>query len=613
MPITLGRDKGEVVKVFRRVFAENARQYTWHYVFAIVCLLAVAGTTAVSAWIMRDVVDEIFYRQRADLIVFISGVIVVSFLVRGLATYGQSVVLTIVGNNLVARYQQRLFDHLMKLGVGFFNETRSAHLAAQISQNVVGIRDLLNLTITTVARDVISLASLIAVMIWQDWVLSLIALLMGPPLIYSVNQLMRKLRRVTRESVEVSSRLLGAMQEATQGITIVKAFTMEKELSAKMAQLIAQAEAQSNKMTRITERLSPIAETLAGFAVAAVIAYAGYRALHGAQPPGTVFSFITALLLAYDPARRLARVQVGLERSLVNARMIYELLDLEPQQDDAPDAKPLQVKGAEVRLDHASFSYVEGVPVLQDVSFAARAGKTTALVGGSGAGKTTIVALLQRFYDLSSGRILVDGQDIAGVTKDSLRRSIAYVSQQPYLFEGSIRDNIRYGRPDATDAEVEQAAAIAHADQFIRQQARGYDTPVGENGMTLSGGQRQRLSIARAIVRNAPILILDEATSALDNESEAHVQAALAEVMKGRTTIVIAHRLSTVLNADNIVVLAHGEVVEEGTHQQLIAKPSGTYARFYNVQGRTGFGLANDVAGQQAGPKLEVVGGYRGS
>jgi len=471
----------------------------------------------------------------------------------------------------------------------------------------------LNITITTVARDIISLLALIAVMIWQDWVLSLIALLIGPPLVYSVNYLMHKLRRVTREAVEVSSRLLGAMQEATQGITIVKAFTMEQELSAKMANLIALNEAQSNKMTRITERLSPIAETLAGLAVAAVIAYAGYRALHGAQPPGTVLSFITALLLAYDPARRLARVQVGLERSLVNARMIYELLDLEPQQGDAPGAKRLEVGPAEVRLDHVFFAYVEGLPVLQDVSFVARAGKNTAIVGGSGAGKTTIVALLQRFYDLASGRILIDGQDIAGVTKESLRRSIAYVSQQPYLFEGSIRDNIRYGRPDATDAEVEEAAKIAQADEFIRRQPRGYDTPVGENGMTLSGGQRQRLSIARAIVRNAPILILDEATSALDNESEAFVQAALAEVMKGRTTIVIAHRLSTVLNADNIVVLAHGEVVEEGTHQQLIAKPSGTYARFYNVQGRTGFGLANDVASQQSGPKLEVVGGYRGT
>jgi len=581
--------------VVRRVLSENGREYLPQYMFAIGCLLAIAATTAFSAWIMRDVVDEIFYRRRADLIAIICGAIALTFVIRGVALYGQAVVLAKIGNNLVARYQQRLFDHLMKLGVGFFSETRSAHLAAQINQNVNGIRDLLSLTITSVARDAVSLLALVGVMIWQDWVLSAIALLIGPPLVYTVNYLMRRLRRVTRESVEVNSRLIGAMQEATQGITIVKAFTMEGLLSQKLAALIGHAEEQANKIARVSERLSPIAEMLAGFAVAGVIGYAGYRALYGNQPPGAVFSFITALLLAYDPARRLARSQVTLERSLVNARMIYEILDLEPQQGDASGALPLKVGSGEVRFDHVGFAYGEGTPVLDDVSFTAAAGKTTAIVGGSGAGKTTLIALLQRFYDVGRGSIAVDGQDIAGVTKQSLRGSIAYVSQQPYLFEGTIRDNIRYGRPEATDAEVEQAAKIAQADEFIRLQPHGYETAVGENGLTLSGGQRQRLSIARAIVRNAPILVLDEATSALDNESEARVQAALAEVMKNRTTIVIAHRLSTVINADHIVVLAHGQLVEEGTHRQLIADPHGVYARFHGVQTDKGLGLVDDT------------------
>lgn len=593
-----GRDPGEIIAVIRRVLAENGREYVPQYIFAVLCLLAIAATTAFSAWIMRDVIDEIFYRRRADLIVAICGAIVIAFIIRGLATYGQSVILAKVGNNLVARYQQRLFDHLMKLGVGFFNDNRSAHLAAQINQNVTGIRDLLGLTITSVARDVISLLSLVVVMVVQDWVLSLIAFVIGPPLVFTVNYLMRRLRKITRESVEVNSRLIGAMQEAAQGITIVKAFTMESELSARMAALIAHAEQQANRIARISERVSPIAETLAGFAVAGVIAYAGYRALNGNQPPGAVFAFITALLLAYDPARRLARVQVGLERSLVNARMIYEILDLEPQQGDAPNAMPLKAGEGEVRFEHVSFAYHAGTPVLEDVSFTAAAGRTTAIVGGSGAGKTTLVALLQRFFDPSGGRILVDGQDIAAVTKQSLRRSIAYVSQQPYLFEGTIRDNIRYGRPDATDAEVEEAARVAQAEDFILRQPRGYDTMVGENGVTLSGGQRQRLSIARAIVRNAPILVLDEATSALDNESEARVQAALAEVMKERTTIVIAHRLSTVISADHIVVLAHGQLVEEGTHRALIANPQGTYARFHGVQDDKGLGLVDDTDGE---------------
>jgi ATP-binding cassette subfamily B protein len=287
--------------------------------------------------------------------------------------------------------------------------------------------------------------------------------------------------------------------------------------------------------------------------------------------------------------------------------MIYALLDLQPRQDDARHARPLEVGKAELCFDGVCFSYRKGLPVLRDVSFTAAPGKVTAIVGGSGAGKTTLAALLQGFYDPDSGRIAIDRQDISAVTKASLRRAIAYVSQQPYLFEGTIRDNIRYGRPDATDAEVEKAARIAQADEFIARQPRGYDTPVAENGVTLSGGQRQRLAIARAIVRNAPLLVLDEATAALDNESEARVQAALAGVMKGRTTIVIAHRLSTVVNADNIVVLAHGEVVEQGTHQQLVARPGGTYARLYGVQGSKGLGLANDLHDVQAGPRLESV------
>src|SRR5690606_8813377 len=278
-------------------------------------------------------------------------------------------------------------------------------------------------------------------------------------------------------------------------------------------------------------------------------------------------------MLAYDPARRLARVQVGLERSLVNARMIYEILDLEPKQGDAPGAAALEVDKGEVRFEGVSFSYAPDLPVLSDVSFVAEAGKTTAIVGASGAGKSTLTALLERFYDVDKGLITIDGQDISKVTKASLRGAIAYVSQQPYLFEGTIADNIRYGREDAGDAEIRQAAALAAADGFVRQQPQGYDTPVGENGVTLSGGQRQRVSIARAIVRQAPILLLDEATSALDNDSEARVQEALSTVRAGRTTIVIAHRLSTVINADKIIVLEDGRLIEEGAHQSLIANP----------------------------------------
>lgn len=579
----------------RRILTENGRDYRWSYVFTILCLLTVSGTTAVTALIMSPVVNQIFYERRGDLIAWICAAILGAFILRGLAGYGQAVTLAKIGNNLVARYQKRIFDHLMKLGVGFFSDTRSGRLAAQINENVNGIRDLLSMTLTSIARDGVTLIGLICVMIYQDPVLSLSSLLIGPPLIYTVTYLMRRVRRITRESVQINARLIGAMQEATQGIAIVKAFTMEDELSRRIGKLADDAEQRTNKIARVSERLTPISEILAGFTVAGVIAYSGYRATVLGQPPGAVFSFITALLLAYDPARRLARMQVGMERALVNARMIYELLDLEPQQGDAPGAVAAKFTKGEVRFNNVSFGYVAETPVLRDLSFVAAAGKTTAIVGASGAGKSTLVALLQRFYDVDKGSIEIDGQDISAVTKQSLRGSIAYVSQAPYLFEGTIRDNIRYGRPSATDAEIERAAQQAAADDFIRQQSEGYDTPVGENGVTLSGGQRQRVSIARAIVRNAPILLLDEATSALDNEAEARVQQALTQVMEGRTTIVIAHRLSTVVNADQIIVLEEGRLVEQGTHASLMADPHSVYARFHRVQGNKGLGLVDDA------------------
>ncbi|MGY2992878.1 ATP-binding cassette, subfamily B, bacterial MsbA [Mesorhizobium sp. URHB0026] len=582
--------------MLRRILAENSRDYRWTYVMVITCSLIVSGTTAFTAWIMAPMVNQIFYERRGDAIVWICAGFMAAFLLRGFAGYGQAVALAKIGNNLVARYQKRIFDHLMKLGVGFFNDTRSGRLAAQVNENVGGIRDLLSLTLTSITRDAVTLIGLLGVMVYQDPVLSLSSLLIGPPLIWAVVYLTRRVRRITRESVLINSRLIGAVQEATQGIAIVKAFTMEDELSGRIGKLASDAEQRSNKIARVSERLSPISDMLAGFAVTSVIAYSGYRALVLGQPPGAVFSFITALILAYDPARRLARMQVGMERALVNARMIYELLDLEPKQGDAPGATTANFTTGEVRFNNVSFRYVEEAPVLQDLSFVAAAGKMTAVIGASGAGKTTLVALLQRFYDVESGAIEIDGQDISKVTKQSLRGSIAYVSQAPYLFEGTIRDNIRYGRPSATDAEIEQAARLAAADEFIRQQPQGYDTPVGENGATLSGGQRQRVSIARAIVRQAPILLLDEATSALDNEAEARVQQALTKVMEGRTTIVIAHRLSTVVNADHIIVLEQGHLVEEGTHASLMADPHSVYARFHRIQGVKGLGLVDDSA-----------------
>ncbi len=570
--------------VLKRIIAENGRDHIRGYIFAIICLATVALTTAFTAWIMESVVNEAFANKRADLVWLICGSILAAFVLRGLASYGQAVTLSKIGNNIVARYQRRLFAHLMTLSLGYFTESRSAHLAAQISQNINGIRDVLNLTVTSTARDLLSLIALIGVMIFKDPMLTLIVFVVAPPLLYALRYISKRLRAATKEAIIFNSHVLGAMQETVQGIAIVKAFTMEEQLERKVGTTIDAAEKRSNRIARLSERTSPLTETFAGLAISSVLAYAAFRSIYGDMLPGAFFSFVAALLMAYEPAKRLAKLQVQMERAVVNARMIYEILDMQPHQREKPGAADLAITDASIEFRGVTFAYGDGEKVLKGIDFVAEGGKTTALVGPSGAGKSTVITLIPRFYDPSSGEILIDGQNIADVTKASLRKHIAYVSQQPYLFEGTIRDNIRYGRPDATDAEIEDAARLAYAHDFITAQPLGYDTPVGENGVTRSGGQRQRLSIARALVRNAPILLLDEATSALDTESEAAVQKALDQAMHGRTVVVIAHRLSTVIKADKIIVMHEGRIAEEGTHESLAQRPDGLYARLNNLQ-----------------------------
>lgn len=589
--VNIPKKKTEIVPglldMLKRILRENVRDYIGTYAIAITCMLFIAASTAFLAWVMEDVINEAFVNQDTEAIWYVAGGIFGAFLIRGIASYIEAVSLNLIGNNIVARYQQRLFDHLMALNLSFFSDTRSAQIAAQISQNVTGIRDTLNLTITLLARDVVTLFALIVVMFSKDIVLSMIVFFGAPPIIIALRYIAKRLRTATRQAIDLNSQVLGAMQETVQGITIVKSFTMEERLSSRISHIIGDAEQRANRIARLAERTSPITETISGFAIAAVIVYAAYRSIHTNEPPGAFFSFITALLLAYDPVRRLTKLQINLEKAVVNARMIYEILDTKPLQGDKENAIELAVNSGKIEFKDVCFSYPDSELVLNGVSFTAQAGKTTAIVGPSGAGKSTIISLVPRFYDAKSGNISIDGVNIEDVTKSSLRKNLAYVSQQPWLFEGSIRDNIRYGLPDASDTDIEDAAKLANAHDFILAQPQGYDTPVGENGITLSGGQRQRLSIARALVRNAPILILDEATSSLDNESEAAVQKALDKAMKGRTVLVIAHRLSTIAKADKIVVMEAGKVVEEGSHSELSKQSGGVYSRLQNVHSKS--------------------------
>lgn len=574
--------------------AEIIPRYRKEYIIAIVCLLIIAAITAFSAWLMGPIVKDVFYGNDMDQALFLAAVVVGIFLLKGIVSYFQSVILSRIGNSLVASYQRRLFDHMLSLGVGFFNRRHSVDMITRIQQNIFGVRDLINTVILGFVRDLVTLLALIGVMVYRDPVMTAAVFVFGPVALITVARYAQRVKRIAREEVKLNAQVATSMQEAAHGIQVVKSFTMEDQLRVKLGEVTLEAENRANKIARITARTSPLMETLSGLAIAGVIAYGGWQVIEYGYEPSNLTSFMTALLLAYEPAKKLARLRVTLERSLVNARMIYEVLDTKPRQADRDDAKPLTLTEGRIEFNAVNFHYdpmlkTEGTdpelqPVLRDLSFIAQAGKMTALVGPSGGGKSTIVAMLQRFYDVESGEISIDGQNVAGVKVASLRKNIAFVSQQPILFQGTIRENLRYARPEATDADLEAATKAAQAHEFIIKLPQGYNTPLGENGANLSGGQRQRLSIARAIVRDAPILLLDEATSALDNESEAKVQKALDVLMEGRTTIVIAHRLSTIANADQIVVVDNGQVVDKGTHKQLM-KSGGVYARLQSISG----------------------------
>ncbi len=583
--------------VFQRMAMDNFRLYRRDYAIACFCLLVIAGTTAYSAYLMGPIVKDVFYGNNFNRAITLSLVVIGIFLLKGGMTYIQNVLLNKIGNNIVARYQRRIFTHLLDLDVQFFAKQHSATLVSQLNQNVIGVRDLLNTVVLGYVRDLVTLIGLVGVMVYRDPLMSAAMLIIGPIALMTLARYARRVKVIAREEVQINAQVATAMQEVAHGIPVVKAFTMEEQLQEKLAALTIKAESRSNKIARITARTSPLMETIAGFAIAAVIAYGGWRVINHGYEPSDLTSFMTALLLAYEPAKKLARLRVVLERSMVNARMIYEILDTPAPQLDISDKVDFTMKKGRIEFKNVNFSYQEAKegsngevdeffdpsPVLRKLSFVAESGKTTALVGPSGGGKSTIVSLLQRFYEPDSGTISIDGQNISDVRTHDLRSKIAYVSQHPVLFQGTVRDNLRYARPEATDREIEAAARSAQAHDFITALPQSYDTELGENGANLSGGQRQRLSIARAIVRDTPILLLDEATSALDNQSEALVQTALDELMKGRTTLVVAHRLSTISGADSIVVIDRGEVVDQGSHQELVAQGRGVYARLHNV------------------------------
>ncbi len=570
--------------LIRRLIAENAREHLPGYALTIVFMALIAASTAASAWIMRDVINEVFINRDKEMIALISVAVMGIFAVKGFATFGQQVLMSRIGNAIVARIQNRLFKVITRQDMAFFDHTPLGDLTTRLAHNSQAARGVIDMVILSLGRDVLSVIGLVSVMVLQDPALSVVALLIMPPAVFGVSLLVRRVRKHARSQFVSTTRIVSAMQETTIGIRVVKAFRVEERMRQEMGKAIRDVEHRSNRIASLTARTSPLMETLGGFAVAMVIFYGGYSVVERGQDPGAFFAFITALLLAYEPVKRLARLQVNLNTSLVGVRLMYEMLDRPPSYADRQGSAELLVPKGEVRFEGVAFSYGDA-PALNGLNFTAEAGKVTALVGGSGAGKSTTFSLIERFYDVTGGRVLIDGQDIRDVTLASLRGHIALVTQDTFLFDLSIRDNIALGRPGASDGDIIRAAMDANAHEFIEAQPQGYDTLVGEGGSRLSGGQRQRIAIARAMLRNAPILLLDEATSALDAESEAKVQVALKRLMQGRTTLVIAHRLATVRDADCILVFDKGQVVESGTHGDLVAR-DGLYRRLADLQFR---------------------------
>jgi ATP-binding cassette subfamily B protein len=576
-------DSYSAFALVRRLVVDEALGHWRRYAVALALMGAAAAATALGAYLIGTLTNAAYVTRNFHGIVVIGVLAMAVFATKGLATYGAAVLLNYIGNSIVANNQRRMFDKLLHENIGYFADRHSSEFISRLTTGAAAVSQVINLLIGAVGRDLMSLIGLSIVMVVQDPIMSIGGLIIAPPAVFFLRKMLRRVRNIARMQFAGGTRIIETMQESLQGLRMVKAFSLEDEMRRRLALSVDSVESESNKMARVANRASPLMETLGGFAIALAMIYGGYRGIHGSGTPGQFVSFLAAFLLAYEPAKRLARLNIDLNNNLVGVRVLYEIIDSPPGESNDDDRPPLKLSTGRLEFADVHFAYRPDAPVLRGMSFQAQPGRLTALVGPSGAGKSTVFDLVLRFYDVESGRILLDGQNIASVSRHSLRRQVAYVGQIVQLFRGTIRENIAFGKIGASDEEIVAAAKAAHAHDFILGFPAGYDTPVGEHGMQLSGGQRQRIAIARALIKNAPIILLDEPTAALDSESEQNVQEAFAELRKGRTTLVIAHRLSTIMHADNILVLESGLVVESGRHEELLRK-GGRYASFYRLQ-----------------------------
>jgi subfamily B ATP-binding cassette protein MsbA len=569
--------------LIKRLFIEHVRKHVSWLIIALSLMMVVAGTTAGLAFLMETILDDVFTAKSKQSLYFAASIVMSLFVAKGLATYGQTVIMSFVGQRILADLQKSMFGHLVNGDLSFFHNHSSGALIAHFINDVEKMRGTVAGVITAIGRDSLTLIFLIGVMFYQDWLLTLASFFAFPTAILPLVKIGKKIRKVSANTQNEIGQFTTLLNETFTGIRHVKAAGMEDYEKSRASTLIEKVFKLVFRAARTKAAAYPIMETLGGTAIVIVICYGGWQVIEGTRSTGTFFSFVTALLLAYDPVKKLVNLNAQLQEGLAATERVFKILDVHPKIVDQPNALRVDEAKGNIIFENISFSYLENIPLIDKISLTIKKGQTVALVGHSGAGKTTILNLICRFFDPASGRITLDGTDIRKITMSSLRSNLALVSQDVTLFNDTIKENIAYGTKETALPEIQKAAKHAAAHDFIMELPDGYDTMIGENGVKLSGGQRQRIAIARAMLKNAPILLLDEATSSLDTKSERAVQEALSNLMQNRTTIVVAHRLSTIQSADLIHVIDEGRIAESGNHEELL-QLNGAYAKLYEIQ-----------------------------
>ena len=559
------------------------RPYTSMMLISMAAMVVVGGFNGLQAYMVKPLLDEIFYQHNARMLNLLPLGLLLVFFVKGVFYFLYSFLLEKVGQSVIRDLRNRVYAHLNDLPLSFFQRTPTGELISRIINDVSMLQGSVSHALIHLLRDLFSVIGLLGVIFYMDWRLALVSLIFLPMAAVPIITFGKKFRRISTNYQTRIGEATSHLHETIAGMRIVKAFCMEQFEKTRFARKMQEIMDILMSETKYRCLAHPLVEFLGGIGMALIIWFGGVQVLQGNSTPGTFMSFLTALIMLYEPVKGVSKLNSTFQQGIASATRIFALLDVRPDIRENPGAVDLRPFGERIELRDVCFSYETGQPVLKHLNLRVNRGEVLAVVGPSGGGKTTLANLIPRFYDITEGALLIDGVDIRGVTLHSLRRQLALVTQQTILFNDTVRNNIAYGRGDCPEAEIIEAARAAYALDFIQELPQGLDTMIGESGARLSGGQQQRLSIARALLKDAPILILDEATSSLDTESEREVQRALENLMQNRTTIVIAHRLSTIKNADRIIVLKEGQLVEEGTHAELLER-EGEYSSLHRLQ-----------------------------